>query len=70
MMEFLIVYFAGVVINSILAAMIWRELSDMKDLERVRHAVMLVFVFLSVVTWVYGLLYWLTHKIRDRKDEY
>lgn len=53
----LIVYLVGVVINAVLAAIIWRDLTAEKMLVKVRTFILALSVLLSFVTWIYVLLH-------------
>lgn len=53
----LIVYLTGVVINAVLAVIIWRDLTAEKLLVKVKTFILAVSVLLSFVTWIYVLLH-------------
>lgn len=54
---FLIIYAVGVLINAIVAASIWDDLMEERQLEKVRMAVLLFFVLASLATWLYAFVY-------------
>jgi len=53
----LIVYLTGVVINAVLAVIIWRDLTAEKLLVKVKTFILALSVLLSFVTWIYVLLH-------------
>lgn len=55
---FLIIYAVGVLINAFVAASIWDDLMEERQLEKVRLAVLLFFVLASLATWLYAFIYW------------
>lgn len=57
MSTLLIVYLTGVVINAVLAVIIWRDLTAEKLLVKVKTFILAVSVLLSFVTWIYVLLH-------------
>lgn len=57
MSTLLIVYLTGVVINAVLAVIIWRDLTAEKLLVKVKTFILALSVLLSFVTWIYVLLH-------------
>lgn len=69
---FLIIYVAGVIINAFVAASIWDDLVEDRQLEKVRMAVLLFFVLASFATWLYAFVYLLVSfmkRLFKRKSE-
>ena len=69
---FLIIYVAGIIINAFVAASIWDDLVEDRQLEKVRMAVLLFFVLASFATWLYAFVYLLISFIKrlfKRKSE-
>ena len=69
---FLIIYAVGVIINAFVAASIWDDLMEERQLEKVRLAVLLFFVLASFVTWLYAFVYLLVSfmkRLFKRKSE-
>ena len=69
---FLIIYAVGVIINSFMAASIWDDLMEERQLEKVRLAVLLFFVLASFATWLYATIYVVFSRIKSfisRKKE-
>ena len=62
---FLIIYAVGVLINAFVAASIWDDLMEERQLEKVRLAVLLFFVLASFATWIYGCIYFLVTLIKS-----
>ena len=62
---FLIIYAVGVLINAFVAASIWDDLMEERQLEKVRLAVLLFFVLASFATWIYGCIYFLASLIKS-----
>lgn len=62
---FLIIYAVGVLINAFVAASIWDDLMEERQLEKVRLAVLLFFVLASFATWIYGCIYFLVSLIKS-----
>ena len=62
---FLIIYAVGVIINAFVAASIWDDLMEERQLEKVSHAVLLFFVLASFATWIYGCIYFLVSLIKS-----
>jgi hypothetical protein len=56
---FILIYAVGVLINAFVAASIWDDLVEDRQLEKVRMTVLLFFVLASFVTWIYGCVYFL-----------
>lgn len=54
---FLFAYFAGIVINGAVAALVWRDLVADDMLADARKGVIVLFVLLSFLTWIYILIY-------------
>lgn len=54
---FLIIYAAGVIINAFVAASIWGDLVEDRQLEKVRMTVIMFFVLASLATWLYAFVY-------------
>lgn len=61
---FLIIYAVGVLINAFVAASIWDDLIEERQLEKVRLAVLLFFVLASFATWIYMIAYLLAKVIK------
>ena len=55
----LIIYIVGVVINSLVVASIWDDLTADERLVNVRRTLLVFVVICSVLTWVYALGYFL-----------
>lgn len=69
---FLIIYAVGVLINAFVAASIWDDLMEERQLEKVRLAVLLFFVLASLATWLYAFVYLLVSfmkRLFKRKSE-
>ena len=69
---FLIIYAVGVLINAFVAAFIWDDLMEERQLEKVRLAVLLFFVLASLATWLYAFVYLLVSfmkRLFKRKSE-
>jgi len=60
----LIIYAVGVLINALIAAAIYDDMTEDKVLERIRAAVLLLYVFASFLTWVFALFYLLVWLVR------
>lgn len=69
---FLIIYAVGVLINAFVAASIWDDLMEERQLEKVRLAVLLFFVLASFATWIYATIYvvfsWIKSFIIRKKE--
>lgn len=57
----LIIYIVGVVINALVVASIWDDLTADKRLVKVRRTLLVFVVICSVLTWVYALGYLIVH---------
>ena len=57
----LIIYIVGVVINSLVVASIWDDLTADERLVKVRRTLLVFVVICSVLTWVYALGYLIVH---------
>lgn len=57
----LIIYIVGVVINALVVASIWDDLTTDERLVKVRRGVLVFVVICSVLTWVYALGYFLVY---------
>lgn len=57
----LIIYIVGVVINSLVVASIWDDLTADERLVNVRRTLLVFVVICSVLTWVYALGYLIVH---------
>ena len=66
MTALLITYITGVVINAIIAAMIWYSLKENGELKGILIGVLLFFVALSFVTWLYSLTFVFVGWVRKR----
>ena len=69
---FLIIYVAGILINAFVAASIWDDLVEDRQLEKVSMVVILFFVLASFATWLYAFVYLLVSFIKrlfKRKPE-
>lgn len=69
---FLIIYAVGVLVNAFVAASIWDDLMEERQLEMVRLAVLLFFVLASLATWLYAFVYLLVSfmkRLFKRKSE-
>ena len=69
---FLIIYAVGVLINAFVAASIWDDLMEERQLEKVRLAVLLFLVLASFATWIYATIYVVFSRIKSfiiRKKE-
>lgn len=69
---FLIIYAVGVLVNAFVAASIWDDLMEDRQLEKVRLAVLLFFVLASLATWLYAFVYLLVSfmkRLFKRKSE-
>lgn len=53
----LIAYLIGVVVNTAIAVIVWRDLVAEKMLEKARIFVIILFVLLSFGTWIYSIIY-------------
>ena len=68
----LIIYAVGVIINSLVAASIWDDLVEDRQLEKVRMTVIMFFVLASLATWLYAFVYLLVSfmkRLFKRKSE-
>lgn len=69
---FLIIYAVGVLINAFVAASIWDDLMEERQLEKARLAVLLFFVLASFATWIYATIYvvfsWIKSFIIRKKE--
>ena len=61
----LIIYAVGVLINAFVAASIWDDLKEARQLVKVRLTVLLFFVLASFATWIYGCIYFLVSLIKS-----
>lgn len=69
---FLIIYAVGVLINAFVAASIWDDLMEERQLEKVRMTVIMFFVLASLATWLYAFVYLLVSfmkRLFKRKSE-
>lgn len=57
----LIIYIVGVVINALVVASIWDDLTTDERLVKVRRGVLVFVVICSVLTWLYALGYFLVY---------
>lgn len=57
----LIIYIVGVVINALVVASIWDDLTTDERQVKVRRWVLVFVVICSVLTWVYALGYFLVY---------
>ena len=62
----LIIYAVGVIINAFMAASIWDDLTEDRQLKRIRFTVLLFFVLASYGTWLYALVYTIASWIKSR----
>lgn len=68
----LIAYLIGVVVNTAIAVIVWRDLVAEKMLEKARIFVIILFVLLSFGTWIYSIIYIavsVLRNLRPRKKE-
>ena len=57
----LIIYIVGVVINALVVASIWDDLTTDERLVKVRRGLLVFVVICSVLTWLYALGYFLVY---------
>ena len=57
----LIIYIVGVVINALVVASIWDDLTTDERLVKVSRGVLVFVVICSVLTWLYALGYFLVY---------
>lgn len=70
--KIIIIYVVGVVINALVAASIWDDLTEERKLVKVRLTVLLFFVLASFVTWAYAFVCFLVSffkRLFGRKPE-
>ncbi len=53
----LLIYIVGVIINAVVVVSVWADLKSDEKLMGVRAKVVTFFVLMSIVTWLYSLLY-------------
>ncbi len=57
MKTFLIIYAIGVVLNALMAASVWDDMKEDRQLEKVRLVSIVMFIALSFITWCYAVCY-------------
>lgn len=65
----LLIYLIGVIVNAIVALTIWGEMKRMDILDRMRYAVIIPVVLLSVATWVMVAVVLIAEKVKNKRRE-